>query len=74
MKTDKTPVMAMVQRLTDVTPGTPAGEARAAVVTGLSSRAAERAIEPQIKPNAHLMSDKAKAFMALARVFPGMRR
>jgi transposase-like protein len=51
--TEKAPVMAMVQRPTDVTPGTPAGDARAAVVTGLSLRAAERAIETQIETHAH---------------------
>ncbi len=47
--TEKTPVMAMVQRPNDVTPGTSAGDARAAVVTGLSLRAAERAVETQIE-------------------------
>lgn len=35
--TQKTPVMVIVQRPDDVTPGTPAGDARAAVVTGLRS-------------------------------------
>jgi transposase-like protein len=53
----------------DVTPGTPAGGARAAVVTGLSLRAAERAAETQIEPHAHLMSDEAKAFMAIGESF-----
>jgi ISXO2-like transposase domain len=61
--------MAMVQRPTDVTPGAPAGDARAAVVTGLSLRAAERAIETQIETQAHLMSDEAKAFMAIGESF-----
>ncbi|TIP18343.1 MAG: transposase [Mesorhizobium sp.] len=46
--TEKAPVMRMVQRPTDVTPGAPAGDTRAAVVTGLSLRAAERAIEIHI--------------------------
>jgi transposase-like protein len=67
--TEKAPVMAMVQRPTDVTPGTPAGDARAAVVTGLSLRAAERAMETQIEPHAHLMSDEAKAFIAIGESF-----
>lgn len=40
--------MAMVQRPNDVTPCTPAGDARAAVVTGLSLRTAKRAVETQI--------------------------
>lgn len=51
----------------------PAGDTRAAVVTGLSLRAAERAIEIQIETHSHLMSDEAKAFMAIARVLPSMR-
>jgi hypothetical protein len=42
--TEKTPVTAMVQRPTNNTPGTPAGDARAAVVTDLSVRASERFI------------------------------
>ena len=67
--TQKTPVMAMVQRPNDITPGTPAGDARAGVVTGLSLRAAERAVETQIEPHAHLMSDEAKAFMAIGESF-----
>ncbi|MBZ9996190.1 transposase [Mesorhizobium sp. BH1-1-4] len=40
VKTEKAPVMAMVQRPTNVTLGTPAGDARAAVVIGLSLRPA----------------------------------
>ncbi|WP_027038688.1 IS1595 family transposase [Mesorhizobium ciceri] len=67
--TEKAPVMAMVQRPTDVTPGTPAGDARAAVVTGLSARASERVIEAQIESRAHLMSDEWKAFMAIGESF-----
>ncbi len=63
--TQKTPVMVMVQRPDDVTPGTPAGDARAAVVTGLSLRAAARAAGTQIEPHACLMSDEATAFIAL---------
>lgn len=63
--TQKTPVMVIVQRPDDVTPGTPAGDARAAVVTGLSARAAARAAEAQIDPDAYLMSDEATAFIAL---------
>lgn len=51
--TEKAPVMAMVQRPTDVTPGTPAGDVRAAVVTDLSARANQRVIEAQIESRAH---------------------
>lgn len=61
--------MAMVQRPTEVTPGAPAGDARAAVVTGLSARASERVIEAQIESRAHLMSDEWKAFMAIGESF-----
>ncbi len=55
----------MVQRPDNVTPGTPAGDARAAVVTGLSLRAAAGAAGTQIEPHACLMSDEATAFIAL---------
>lgn len=67
--TQKTPVMAMVQRPNDDKPGAPAGDARVAVVTGLSLRGAERVIETQIAPDARLMSDEAKAFMAIGESF-----
>ncbi len=61
--------MAIVQRPTDVTPGSIAGDARAAVVTGLSLRAVTRAIAPQVELQTHLMSDEAKAFMAMGESF-----
>jgi transposase-like protein len=67
--TQKTPVMAMVQRPNDDALGTPTGDARAAVVTGLPFRSAERVIETQITPDARLMSDGAKAFMAIGESF-----
>jgi transposase-like protein len=69
VKTEKTPVMAIVQRPTDITPGSSAGDARAAVVTGLSLRAAVRAVATQVELRAHLMSDKAKAFVAIGESF-----
>ncbi|ACM29264.1 IS1595 family transposase [Rhizobium rhizogenes] len=68
-KTQKTPVMAIVQRPADVTPGSPAGDARAAVVTGLSLRAAVGVIAPQVELHAHLMSDEANAFVAIGESF-----
>ena len=40
--------MAIVQRPADITPGSTAGDARAAVVTGLSLRAAVGAIATQV--------------------------
>lgn len=68
-KTEKTPVLAIVQRPVDVTPGSGAGDARASVVTGLSLRAAVGAIAPQVELSAHLMSDEAKAFVAIGESF-----
>jgi hypothetical protein len=61
--------MAIVQRPADVTPGSTAGDARAAVVTGLSLRAAVGAITTQVGLHAHLMSDEAKTFMAIGESF-----
>ncbi len=69
IKTEKTPVMAIVQRPADLTPGSSAGDARAAVVTGLSLRAAVRAVATQVELRAHLMSDEAKAFVAIGESF-----
>ncbi|TNM60130.1 IS1595 family transposase [Aliirhizobium smilacinae] len=68
-KTQKTPVMAIVQRPADITPGSSAGHARAAVVSGLSLSAAVRAVAPQVELHAHLMSDEAKAFVAMGECF-----
>jgi transposase-like protein len=68
-KTEKTPVMAIVQRPADITPGSTAGDARAAVVTGLSLRTAVGAIATQVELHAHLMSDEAKPFMAIGESF-----
>lgn len=65
--TDKTPVMAMVRRPTDVMPGTLAGDARAAVVTGLSARANERVIEAQIELGAHLIATSGRHSWPLVR-------
>lgn len=67
--TTKTPALAIVQRPEDETPGSAAGDARAAVVTGLSKRAAERVVETQVAPQARLMSDEAKSFMATGESF-----
>lgn len=69
VKTEKTPVMAIVQRPADITPGSTAGDARAAVVTGLSLRATVRAVATQVELRAHLMSDEAKAFVAIGESF-----
>ncbi len=61
--------MAIVQRPADVTPGFIADDARAAVVSGVSLRAAVGAISPQVELQAHLMSDEAKAYMAIGESF-----
>lgn len=53
VKTEKTPVIAIVQRPADITPGSAAGDARAVVVTGLSLRAAVGAIATQVELRAH---------------------
>ena len=64
-KTQKTPVMAIVQRPAEITLGSPAGDARATVVRDLSLSAAVRAVSPKVELRAHLMSDEAKAFVAI---------
>jgi hypothetical protein len=71
-KTRKTAVLAMVQRPGDSVAGTPAGDARAAVVTDLSYRDTEQVLEPQVTPTASLVSDEWKAFMASVPAGGGM--
>lgn len=66
---EKTPVLALVQRPHDTTPSAMAGDARAIVVDAVSLRAAERVVEIQIERDAHLMSDEAKAFVAIGTSF-----
>lgn len=68
-KTEKTPVLGMVQQPVGTVPGTPAGDDGGSRITGLSFRAAERAIETQVDQDARLMSDAAKAFMAIDESF-----
>ena len=68
-KTTKTPVLAMVQRPEEIKVGASAGDARAAVVDDLSFNEAERVLEKEVKPEAHLMSDEWKAFVAVGQVF-----
>ena len=70
-KTRKTPVLAMVQRPDGTGPGTSAGDARAAVVSGLSHRDTERVIEPRITPGASLVSDAWTAFTTIGDCFAG---
>lgn len=47
-----------------------AGDARATVVDAVSLRAAERVVEVQIERDAHLMSDEAKASVAIGTSWP----
>jgi transposase-like protein len=68
-KTLKTPALIIVQRPDTVTVGAPAGDARASVVANLSQREAERVLEKEVAPEAHLMSDEWKAFVAAGQDF-----
>lgn len=66
-RTEKTPVLGIVERPLDLTPGAPAGEVRARVVEDLSSNEAGQVFEETVAASAHLMSDEAKTFMALGQ-------
>ncbi len=68
-RTTKAPVLAMVQRPGALTVGAPAGAARAAVVDDLSTFEAEQVLETEVEPEARLMSDEWKAFIAMGRQF-----
>jgi hypothetical protein len=70
-RTMKRPVLAVVQRPSATARGTPAGDARAAVVANLSMDEVERVLEKEIEPKAHLMSDEWKAFVAVGQAFAG---
>ena len=61
-RTTKRPLLAVVQRPSATSRGTPAGDARAAVVANLSMDEVERVLEKEIEPKAHLMSDEWKCF------------
>jgi hypothetical protein len=62
-RTTKTPVLAVVQRPTDVQEG--AGDARARVVADLSEREARRVLSANVDAAAHLLSDEWKAFVSI---------
>jgi hypothetical protein len=68
-RTTKTPVLAVVQRPGAITIGALAGDARAAVVDDLSVAEAQRVLEKEVEPEAHLMSDEWKAFVAAGQAF-----
>jgi hypothetical protein len=68
-RTTKTSALTIVQRPSGREPGTAAGEARATVVADLSFDEAERVLETAVDPDAHLMSDEWKAFVAVGGAF-----
>jgi hypothetical protein len=68
-QTTKKPVLAMVQRPRDIKAGELAGEARAAIVADRSAIEAEQVFENEVEPEAYIMSDKAKAFIAVGKGF-----
>ena len=68
-KTLKTPVLAVVQRPSETDVGAKAGSALAAVVANLSEFETEKVLEHEVEPLAHLMSDSAKAFIAIGQKF-----
>jgi transposase-like protein len=68
-QTSKKPVLAMVQRPGDIKAGDPAGEARAAIVADRSANEVEQVLENEVEPEAHILSDEAKAFIAVGKGF-----
>ena len=59
----------IVQRPASLDEGAPAGEDRAKVVTNLSQAEAELVLEDTVDPDAHLMSDEWKVFVAAGAGF-----
>jgi hypothetical protein len=70
-QTPKKPVLAMVQRPSDIKIGEPAGDARATIVANRSANEAEHVLENEVDPEAHILSDEAKAFIAAGKGFAG---
>jgi hypothetical protein len=65
----KTPLVGLVERACELTPGAPAGEVRAQVARGGDYVAVGAVLAAMVKPAAHLMSDEARTFMALGGNF-----
>lgn len=63
-KTTKFPALALVQRPSDTTEGSPAGSVRTGVVTILSTAETRAVMNLVVDPAAHLMSDEWRAFIA----------
>jgi transposase-like protein len=68
-QTAKKPVLAIVQRPGGIKAGEPAGDARATIVADRSAIEAEQVLENEVEPEAHIMSDEAKAFIAVGKGF-----
>ena len=68
-KTMKTPVISVVQRPERTDVGTVAGSAMAAVVANLSEFETEKVLGKEVEQTAHLMSDGAKALVAVGQKF-----
>jgi hypothetical protein len=68
-RTTKKPVLAMVQRPGEIKTGASAGEARAAIVSNGSASEAQKVLESDVEPEAHIMSDEVKAFIAAGKGF-----
>jgi transposase-like protein len=69
-RTTKASVLGLVERPLDLTPGAPAGEVRVKTVASGSNVDIGRMFETTISPDAHLLTDEAKAFMAIGTGFP----
>lgn len=63
----KTPVISVVQRPEGIDVGTVVGSAMAAVVANLSEVETEKVLEKEVEQTAHLMSDGAKALVAVGQ-------
>ena len=68
-RTSKHPALVVVQRPGALAKGARAGDARAAVVADLSMEEVERVLDKEVEPQAHLMSDEWKAFVAVGQQF-----
>lgn len=69
-RTTKASMLGLVERPADLTPGAPAGEVRVRTVPSGSNVEIGRMFETTISPDAHLISDEAKAFVAIGTAFP----
>jgi hypothetical protein len=68
-KTLNTPVLTVVQRPSSTDVGAQAGSAMAVVVANVSEFETEKVLETAVEPTAYLMSDAAKAIVAVGQKF-----